>query len=391
MTSRPLKVALPWHALGHGNLGVDALSRANIAIVRSAAARAGREVEMVTLCGGDPGVQDHLPKGVSVGPNPRLKPLLVGRSDYIKVLKKSDFVLDIGEGDSWADIYGGRRFAFQAGTKLVAIALGKPLILAPQTIGPFDRPLSRRISDLVMNRALAVFTRDTLSSDYVAARKIRSESAEFIDVAFRLPFAARARDDATLRVGVNVSGLLYRGGYSGRNELGLTIDYREFTHLLIAELLQRGVEVHLVPHVGVASADEGNDNDGSIIAELRQRFPQVHVPEPFVDSSDAKSYISGLNFLIGGRMHACIGAFSSGTPVVPIAYSRKFNGLFGTLGYRHFVDGKAADTRDALAQTLSALDRRDELAADLKPGLALAAQRLDAYEAKLSEMFGAAS
>lgn len=390
MTSRPLKVALPWHALGHGNLGVDALSRANIAIVRSAAARAGRSVEMVTLCSGDAGVRNPLPEGVTVGPNPRLKPLLAGRSDYLKVLKKSDFVLDIGEGDSWADIYGGRRFAFQAGTKLAAIALGKPLILAPQTIGPFDRALSRQVSDLVMNRARAVFTRDTLSSAYVAARNIRSESAEFIDVAFRLPYEARQRVEGALRVGVNVSGLLYKGGYSGRNELGLTIDYREYTHLLITELLGRGAEVHLVPHVGVAQGDDGNDNDGAIIPELRSRFPQVHVPQPFVDSSDAKSFISGLDFLIGGRMHACIGAFSSQTPVVPIAYSRKFNGLFGTLGYRHFVDGKAADTRDALAQTLSALDRRDELAADLKPGLALAAQRLDAYEAKLAEMFGAA-
>lgn len=390
MISRPLKVALPWHALGHGNLGVDALSRANIAIVQAAAARAGRDVTLVTLCSGDQGTAQSLPRGVSVGPNPRIKPLLTGKSDYLKALKDSDFVLDIGEGDSWADIYGAKRFAFQAGTKLAAIALGKPLLLAPQTIGPFDHPLSRRISDLVMNRARAVFTRDKLSSDYVAARQLRSESAEFIDVAFRLPFEARQRGGGALRVGVNVSGLLYRGGYSGRNELGLTIDYREFTHLLIAELLLRGAEVHLVPHVGVASVDDGNDNDGSVVGELRQRFPELLVPEPFANSSVAKTFISGLDFLIGGRMHACIGAFSAGTPVVPIAYSRKFNGLFGTLGYPHFVDGKSIDTRTALAQTLSAFERRDELAADLKPGLALAAQRLDAYETKLSEMFGAA-
>jgi polysaccharide pyruvyl transferase WcaK-like protein len=38
-------------------------------------------------------------------------------------------------------------------------------------------------------------------------------------------------------------------------------------------------------------------------------------------------------------MHACIAAFSSGVPVFPLAYSRKFNGLFGdTLLYNNFGD-----------------------------------------------------
>lgn len=383
MTTRPLTVAMPWHSLGHGNLGVDALTRANIAIVQAAAARIGRAVEVITLC--SVGTPRTIPDHVMIGPRPRLKPLLVGKSDYLEVLKQSDFVLDIGEGDSWADIYGPQRFAFHAGTKIAAIALGKPLVLAPQTIGPFDHPVSRRISDWVMQRARAVFTRDSLSSDYVASRHLRSETAEFIDVAFRLPFVAQPKAGDRVRAGINVSGLLYRGGYTGRNELGLSIDYVAFTHELIAALLARGAEVHLVPHV---IAEGGNDDDRSVVPALRERFPGLHVPEPFLDSSDAKSFMSGLDFVVGGRMHACIGAFSAGTPVVPIAYSRKFNGLFGTLGYAHYVDGKKVDTRTALAQTLAGFDNRAQLAADIRPGLALAAARLDAYETRLAAMFG---
>lgn len=38
-------------------------------------------------------------------------------------------------------------------------------------------------------------------------------------------------------------------------------------------------------------------------------------------------------------MHSTIAAFSSGVPVFPMAYSRKFNGLFeNTLDYKYFGD-----------------------------------------------------
>jgi polysaccharide pyruvyl transferase WcaK-like protein len=54
---------------------------------------------------------------------------------------------------------------------------------------------------------------------------------------------------------------------------------------------------------------------------------------------DAKGYISGMDFFIGSRMHSTIAAYSSGVPVVPLAYSRKFIGLFkDSLGYPYVGD-----------------------------------------------------
>jgi polysaccharide pyruvyl transferase WcaK-like protein len=341
-------------------------------------------VHFTTLGFGQPESLADLPEDVSVGAGPKLKQMLRGKSDFLPALRRADLVIDIGEGDSWTDIYGTRRFALQVGSKAAALALGKPLVLAPQTIGPFDNPVKRRMSNWIMNRATAVFTRDSMSSDYVVAQHIGSETAEFIDVAFRLPFDRQARSAGAPRVGINVSGLLYQGGYTGKNELGLTIDYRAFTHDLIAGLIARGAEVHLVPHV--VTKGGGQDDDLSVVPAIVQRFPAVRVPAPFPNASAAKSFISGLDFLVGGRMHACIGAFSAGVPVVPIAYSRKFNGLFGTLGYSHYIDGKKAGTSDALSRTLAAFDDRARIAEDLKPGLALAATRLDRYEDRLAAM-----
>lgn len=385
MTTSNIQVALPWHALGHGNLGVDALTRANIAILRAAARRVGRGIEFVTLCSG--GSPDNVPDDVTIGPLPRLKPLLTGRSDFLAALRSCDLVVDIGEGDSWTDIYGGRRFLFQAGTKAAAMALGKPLVLAPQTIGPFETPWRAKIANAVMNRATAVFSRDQLSTAYLVNSRMKAETAEFIDVAFRLPFTQRAKpDDGRTHVGINVSGLLYNGGYSGANELDMKIDYAQFTRELIAHFLGRPeTEVYLIPHVSAAS---GRDDDRSAFGDLQQRFPAVKALDVFPDASVAKSFMSGLDFVVGGRMHACIGAFSARVPVVPIAYSRKFNGLFDTLGYRHYVDGKAVQTDQALAATLAAFDNRERLARDIDAGLGEAHRRLDAYEERLATILG---
>jgi colanic acid/amylovoran biosynthesis protein len=375
-------VALLWHTFGQGNLGVDALARANATIIRSAAKRAGRDVRFTTVGFGQPDDVTDLPADVVVGDGPKIKKMLRGQSNYLASMRSSDLVVDIGEGDSWTDIYGLRRYLLQVGSKLTALAMGKPLVLAPQTMGPFENKARRWLATRVMNGATAVFARDELSMAYLQKQKITAPIDEYVDVAFRLPFTPQPKMPGKVRVGLNVSGLLYRGGYSGANELGMALDYKRLSDTLIENLLARDeVEVHLIAHV--VSKKTGNDDDGSIIPDLVARFPALKVAPAFSTASEAKSYMSGLDFVVAGRMHACIGAFSSGVPVVPIAYSRKFNGLFGTLGYQYFVDGKATDTDEAISRTLQWFDERDVLAKALVAGRALAEKRLAAYEDRL--------
>lgn len=390
--ARPLRVALLWHRPGPGNLGVDALTRANVAIIDAASTRAGRLAEFVTLSG--PMLADSaLPDRLRVGPGISPRALLKGRSAFLAELRASDLVVDIGEGDSWTDIYGLRRFGFLAATKIAALALKKPLVLAPQTIGPFNRRATRIVSNKIMRRASAVFARDGLSSDYLRQQMPDLAFAEYIDVAFALPFTRAPRgQNARLRIGLNVSGLLYRGGYTGQNEFGLTLDYRALTDRLIVALLAQGdVDIELIPHVAVPGA-AGDlavvDDDQSIVADILARHPAVRAAGPFADSIAAKSHISGLDFLVGARMHACIAAFSAGVPVVPIAYSRKFNGLFSTLGYPHYVDGRTSSTDDAFAAIMQGFDNRAALGRALEDGMTIARTRLAAYEDALVKLIG---
>lgn len=83
-------------------------------------------------------------------------------------------------------------------------------------------------------------------------------------------------------------------------------------------------------------------------------------------------------------MHACIAAFSTGVPVVPLAYSRKFNGLFTSLGYHWLADGKVLTTTQAVQAILDGFKRRRTLDIDIARAMGIVEQRLNHYESFLA-------
>lgn len=378
-------MALLWHAFGHDNLGVDALSRGDALVIEAAAKRAGAEVEFVTLGSRQaPNVGD-LPANVTFGPGIRVKQMLRGRSEFLAAIDGCDLVVDIGEGDSFTDIYGMERMLYEVGSKFAVVFRGKPLVLAPQTIGPFRRTISRILARAAIDRCCAAFARDHLSATHLAQLEVKAPTGEFIDVAFGLPFEPRPKADGAVRVGVNVSGLLYNNAVTGKNVFGLTLDYAEVNRRIIRELSKRsGVEISLFSHV---AGGGGEDDDGVVMDAVVRSVLGVDQIPPFATSVAAKSWISGLDFVVSGRMHACIAAYSSGVPVLPIAYSRKFNGLFETLRYPHFVDGRVATSEEAVATIIEAFDRREVLKTAIDAGASIYRERLAAYTDRLVVLF----
>lgn len=57
---------------------------------------------------------------------------------FKSVFKNADLILDIGQGDSFSDIYGKYRFDSINLIHLIAQKLKKPYCILPQTIGSFE-------------------------------------------------------------------------------------------------------------------------------------------------------------------------------------------------------------------------------------------------------------
>lgn len=388
-TGVPLTVGMLWHSPNSGNLGVGALTLGNLALARRAAAAAGVTPRFELIGFADPGRASYV-SGPDIAVTELDGRAMLPGGGLGQALGRCDAVLDIGGGDSFTDIYGPKRFAYLWLSKLAARFKGKPLMFSPQTIGPFDKAWGRGLASYILGRADRVFARDPKSLAVLGALAPDVPAALSADVAFALPYEKRNHGAGT-HVGVNVSGLLFNGGYSGANEFGLEIDYGAFTRQSIAALLQRpGVKVHLVPHVLSESLPQ--DDDYRVAEALKAEFPQVVLAERFAGPVEAKSYIAGLDMLVGGRMHACIAAHSSGVAVVPVAYSRKFAGLFeDLLGYHHLVPVTGLDTEGAVAFVLDAFERRAELAQDCLASRAKVEILLAGYVKALAELFARAA
>jgi polysaccharide pyruvyl transferase WcaK-like protein len=386
---KTLTIGMLWHSPNSGNLGVGALTLGNLALARRAAAAAGFTPHFELIGFADPGRANYVSSADITVTALDGRAMLPGGALW-QALDRCDAVLDIGGGDSFTDIYGAKRFGYLWLSKLAARLKGKPLVFSPQTIGPFGKVWSRPLAGFILRRADKVFARDPKSLAALEELAPDAPAALSADVAFALPYEKRDHGAGT-HVGINVSGLLFNGGYSGANEFGMEIDYPAFTRKLIAALLQRPeVKVHLVPHVLSDSLPQ--DDDYRVAERLKQEFPRVILAERFAGPVEAKSYIAGLEMLVGGRMHACIAAHSSGVAVVPIAYSRKFAGLFeGVLGYPHLVPVTGLDTDDAIAFVLDAFERRAALAQDCLASRAKVDALLSGYVEALAQLFAGAA
>lgn len=298
------------------------------------------------------------------------------RNPWLRAIIDADFVGDIRGGDSFSDIYGFGRFLVGSLPLLSVALLQRAYVMLPQTYGPFRFRASRALAKFMLRRASAVLTRDCNCQSLVA--ELSGRTASFCpDVAFtldpleprRLHIAPEGLDlhGEGLVVGVNVSGLLYMGGYTGRNMFGLRTEYRQtMCEVLDAILTRTQAAVLLVPHVFGSEQEE--EACSSLRTLYESRYPKrvFAVTQP-LSERELKWIISKTDFFIGSRMHACIAALSQCVPTVGLAYSDKFLGVFESAGVGDsIIDLRTASSDDVVTRTLLALEQRLETPAQLQ-------------------------
>jgi colanic acid/amylovoran biosynthesis protein len=238
-----------------------------------------------------------------------------------------DLVLDTRAGDSFTDIYGIHRLASQVAAAEFAARSGVPVVLTPQTIGPFTSPLGRALGRRSLRTAAVVMARDSISGE-AAQRLGRPVDVVATDVVFALPDPAIGpRRDVVL----NVSGLLWRD-----NPHVDAAVYRDTVHKVYDALRTSGRSVTLLAHV-LSTIYHGDDDVPAIraFADEHARDAEVLIPKSLAEVRQA---VAGAELVIGSRMHACLNALSAGTPALPLAYSRKFGPLLSDLGWSHLID-----------------------------------------------------
>jgi len=311
---------------------------------------------------------------VKIVPSKAFRNWVISRNKYLSEIDGVDLFASIAGGDSFSDIYGVERFLYVSLPQILVLLLGKKLVLLPQTYGPFRGKLAKTLTRFILKRADHVYSRDAQGLEEIKALVgpgFSPSKFEFCyDVGFVLQPAAPARIDlaglasldehAGPLVGLNVSGLLFMGGYTRDNMFGLRADYRQFSRDVIQLLVEKGSTVLLVPHVFGKEAETDTSACEQIYEELKDKYPgRLALLRGQYNQHEIKYVIGKCDFLIGARMHACIAAVSQSIPAVCVAYSDKFTGVMGAIGVDSIVaDARKLDERELLKFIETSLDGR---------------------------------
>lgn len=320
----------------------------------------------------------------------------------LSVILNADLLCDITGGDSFSDIYGMGRLVRGYLLKQICQMTGKPFIMLPQTYGPFKSPLARLLARRVMNKAAIIYSRDKEGLSVVEGLIGKSGKVKLCpDVAFILEPKKPDNykpitDNHSLMtnnselIGLNISGLLYSGGYTGKNEFGLKGDYRKLMRDIVEYFTTRkNTKVLLVPHV----VPEGWDSENDLIAcrKLKeglsdgiQRNMIIAEPDegqPFFDQCEIKYLIGQCDFFLGSRMHATIAAISQCIPTVGLAYSRKFAGVYETADVEDCVVDLRSITNDEAMEKIKIIyENRNEIIIRLQ-------RNIQGVKQKVTELF----
>ncbi len=349
-------------AFHSGNLGCSALSYSFMYILDEIAKQNDMKAEVRILSGAD----DQRPLKAEFE---RLSYSFVRlswknsgvRKKMLAAFDECDIIFDFTAGDSFTDIYGMSRFLKRSIYKKAVIKRKTPLVLGSQTYGPYNKAISRRWAADIIKKSYEVFARDEKSAA-VAEKLGKRKPVLTTDIAFFLPYEKQQAESGRINIGINVSGLLWNGGYTGNNQFGLTVDYREYINRLLEKYSEdEKYRVHLIPHVVYKTSRDVADNDWYICNDLAEKYSNVRIAPFFESPVQAKSYIAGMEVFVGARMHATVAAYSSGVAAIPFSYSRKFEGLYESLGYPYVISGTVISTDEAAEKTMEFIDNREQL------------------------------
>lgn len=332
-------------------------------------------------------------------------------SPTARLIAGSRAILDVSGGDSFTDLYGPKRFRTMVLTKRLALDSGKTLILLPQTLGPFRDPAARAEAVAVLAAAHAVWVRDAGSfqflQDTLGAAFDPARHRLGLDMAVALPqmppkaglsarvagWLAEERDAPV--IGVNVSGLLALNAEAGQRTFGLADRHDRHLHMACRAMLVREPHLRLllIPHVHQAEGAPESDLAAAraLRAGLGAEFAtRIEVIDSPLNAMELKWVLARLDWFAGARMHATIGAFSSGTPTLGLGYSDKTAGVFDQCGIGQDVaDLRLMDAGRLTGAMLASLAARDATRVRLAGLVAGLQQRAEAQMDAIAAQIGA--
>ena len=249
-----------------------------------------------------------------------------------RIVNKTGLVAAINGGDGFSDIYGKKIFLNRLPGINFAMEYGLPLVILPQTIGPFCESECLQMASNILRYAKHVYVRDECFISELKEMGVQYELTN--DLSFYMkPEPWDIEIDTKNAVGINVSGLAYDNNF--HTLAGQFPYYQELMEKIVMLFQGMGKQVYLISHSFNYNRPEPFNDDLSAAKELYAKFTNkqnVHLVDRDLISPQVKYLISRMSFFVGTRMHANFAAIFTNVPLFGLAYSYKFKGAFENNG-----------------------------------------------------------
>lgn len=252
--------------------------------------------------------------------------ILIPFTPFAKYLKQVKLEAADYGGDGFSDIYGDRDFINRMNQTFLLWKKDIPLIMLPQTVGPFAKDKNLQLALKVMRYAKKIYVRDDKFKENFQKYELKYELTK--DISSYMcpePWDIEIQSNS---IGINVSGLAYSNTFKGLE--GQFDAYPELINKLITHFREKGCTIYIIPH----SYTYNNPDDNDDMIACRKAYSRLEDKSNVVlidkdmTAPQVKYVISRMKFFIGARMHANFAAIYTGVPVFGTAYSYKFEGAF---------------------------------------------------------------
>lgn len=218
-----------------------------------------------------------------------------------------------------------------------ALTLGKPLILLPQSIGPFWKPESIKRISSVLNRASLVCVRDHASTRALLECGVDpAKILEAADISFLwrqlAPELFHARKRPVRKIGLNFRAWPQDDGASLQEIIGKAAQLCRF-------LLSRP-DRELV-FISTCQGVPRYIDDSLVAAEILQQLPysfqqRCQINDRRYATRELIEALGKFDAFIGMRLHGCLLAMLGGTPSMGLGYETKTAEIFGQLNLESY-------------------------------------------------------
>lgn len=245
---------------------------------------------------------------------------------------------------------------------LVAKSFGKPVVLFPNSVGPFRTWMGRFLAKLSLNNCSYVLIRDSISYEIVKRLGIRASKTLTYDTALLYTPQHKNLGNDFRRPTLGVSPGIY-----SRSLSKVEVDNYISAHAtaLDAAIDKYGFFVVFLPHYISGFPYDDLDVSKLILSKMKNRDRAEIVNTATVE--EFKLYLDQMDMIISSKMHPAVLAASGYVPILCIVYDHKQTSFFERLGMTDCTLGIRVVSHESLSSKIDHVwNQNDRLRASLK-------------------------